>query len=149
MRWGLAVDKDGVPEVGRDGTPTGRMDWIPTGEDGFDGYLKWLGRTKSTAFVALIKSMIPHQLNVRSEKTTDVRYRSFAEVKADLKAAGYSDEKVQYLIEDLLPHNKVSVVNAKPETPVKALAGADGGAGQGDYIDEDGILRNEQTNPRP
>ena len=66
---GLAVDKDGVPEVGRDGTPTGRMDWIPTGEDGFDGYLKWLGRTNSTAFVALIKSMIPRQVNVRSEKT--------------------------------------------------------------------------------
>ena len=93
MRWGLAVDKDGNPEVGPDCKPTGRMEWIPTGEDGFDGWLRWLGRTNSTAFVALIKSMIPHQPNVRTEKHADVRYRSFAEVSADLRAAGLTDER--------------------------------------------------------
>ena len=46
---GIGDDKDGNPEVDANGTPTGRMDWIPTGEDGFDGYLKWLGKTNSTA----------------------------------------------------------------------------------------------------
>ena len=51
------------------------------------------------------------------------------------------------LVEDLRPQ-KMSVVNAEPKTPTKTLADADGGAG-GDYLDEDGILRNEKTNPRP
>ena len=97
--------------------------------------------------MALIKSMIPHQPNVRTEKHADVRYRSFAEVSADLRAAGLTDEKIEMLVEDLRPQ-KMSVVNAEPKTPTKTLADADGGAG-GDYLDEDGILRNEKTNPRP
>ena len=44
--------KDGVPEVGADGKPTGRMVWTPRGEDGFLGYLQWLGINNSTAFSA-------------------------------------------------------------------------------------------------
>ena len=144
MRQALVVDKDGNPEVGSDGVPTGRMAWTPSGEEGFKGYLKWLGINNSTAFVALIKSMIPHQVNLRTEKIPDIRYRTFAEVKADLKAVGYSDEKIEMLVEDLRP-KKVIAVNAESktpaETPTKTPAAA---GGQGDYLDEDGILRDAE-----
>ena len=91
LRQGLVTDKDGNPEVDANGTPTGRMDWVATGEDGFDGYLKWLGKTNSTAFVDLIKSMVPHQVNVRTEKAEPEKYRTVEEVEADLRAGGYSD----------------------------------------------------------
>jgi hypothetical protein len=70
------------------------MEWIPTAEEGFDGYLKWLGKTNSTAFVALIKSLIPHQVNVRTETLKKVEYRSFEEVLVELRASGLSDEKI-------------------------------------------------------
>jgi hypothetical protein len=77
------------------------MEWIPTGEDGFDGYLRWLGKTNSTAFVALVKSLIPHQVNVRTETLKKVEYRTFEEVYVSLKASGLSDEKIDLLLEDL------------------------------------------------
>ena len=85
LRQGLVTDKDGNPEVDANGTPTGRMDWVATGEDGFDGYLKWLGKTNSTAFVALIKSMVPHQVNVRTEKAEPEKYRTVEEVAGQHK----------------------------------------------------------------
>ena len=107
------------------------------GEGGFDGWLEWLGTTNTTGFVALIKSMIPHQVNLRTEKGEPEKYRTVEEIEADLRAGGYSDEKIAFLIEDLRPQNKVSAVNAEPKTPkMKTLAGANGGAGQGgDYLD--------------
>ena len=144
LRQGLVTDKDGNPEVDANGTPTGRMDWVATGEDGFDGYLKWLGKTNSTAFVALIKSMVPHQVNVRTEKAEPEKYRTVEEVEADLRAGGYSDEKIAYLLSDLRPKKTVSdvgggAVNGGPEAmPPSAALKQDVG---GDYIDEDGVLR--------
>ena len=80
------------------------------GEGGFDGWLEWLGTTNTTGFVALIKSMIPHQVNLRTEKGEPEKYRTVEEIEADLRAGGYSDEKIAFLIEDLRPQNKVSAV---------------------------------------
>jgi len=86
-----------------------------------------VGRVKGT----------PNKLHMRTEKAEPEPYRTVEEVEADLRAGGYSDEKIAFLIEDLRPQNKVSAVNAEPKTPkMKTLAGANGGAGQGgDYLD--------------
>ncbi len=44
------------------------------------------------------------QINAKTERTDfqDVRYRTFAEVYADLKKVGHSDEKIEWLINDLI-----------------------------------------------
>jgi hypothetical protein len=44
---------------------------VPDSEEGFKGYLKWLGINNSTAFVALMKSMIPLQINTRPPARVD------------------------------------------------------------------------------
>jgi hypothetical protein len=54
----------------------------------------------STAFVALVKSMIPAQVHSRIEKHEKVEYRSFEEVLVELKASGLSDDN-NLLLEDL------------------------------------------------
>jgi len=127
---------------------------VSTGDEGVKGYLKWAAVHQPARFLAMLTRILPMQINAKTERPgsqPDVRYRTFAEVKADLKAAGYRDEKIEYLIDDLRPKKNmvVGAVNAESKAPVETPAAADGAAGHGDYIDEDGILRNEKTNPRP
>jgi hypothetical protein len=50
-------------------------------------------------------------MNVRTQKTVDIAYRSFEEVLVDLKATGLSDEKIDLLLEDLRPGNKARGLN--------------------------------------
>ena len=145
-----------VETVGADGKSKVQLHY--EGEDGIVGYMMWLGLHHPASFAAILGRTQTREINAKVERRlgvdADIRYRSFAEVKADLRAAGYSDEKIQYLIEDLRPKSKVGAANPGPpktptETSAAAGAAADGGAVQGDYLDEDGNLRNEKTNPRP
>jgi hypothetical protein len=119
---------------------------VSTGDEGMKGYLKWAAVHQPARFLAMLTRILPMQINAkteRTEKTPEVRYRTFAEVERDLKAVGYSDEKIQMLVEDLRPKKVSAVVDAGPagpKTPTETPAGADGGAG-GDYLDEDGKLK--------
>ena len=143
-QYRAAVDEFGHAEVGPDGKLTGRMEWVSTGEGGFDGYLEWLGLANTTGFVALIKSMIPHQVNLRTEKAEPENYRTVEDIAAELRAGGYSDEKIAFLLSDLRPKNPVidiegGAVNGGPKAEQPAAAPKQGDVG--DYIDEDGVLR--------
>ncbi len=86
---------------------------VSTGEEGMKGYLKWAAVHQPARFLAMLTRILPMQINAKTESPgswTDVRYRTSAEVKADLKAAGYSDERIEWLVADL--RNKVQPVNA-------------------------------------
>ena len=115
------------------------------GEEGRKGYLKHLAVHHPAIYGP--SRLVPHELNARIDTrnlnvNADVRYRSFEEVRADMRAVGYTDEKIEYLIEDLRPKNKVAVVaNAEPKKPMETPAVADAAVGEGDYLDEDGNLR--------
>jgi hypothetical protein len=71
------------------------------GDGGVVGFLKWAALNHTAAFLAQFGRLIPAQMNVRSEKTVDIAYRSFEEVLVDLKATGLTDEKIELLLEDL------------------------------------------------
>lgn len=138
-----------VETVGADGKSKVQLHY--EGEDGIVGYMMWLGLHHPASFAAILGRTQTREINAKVERRlgvdADVRYRTVAEVEADLRRVGYSDEKIQFLIEDLRPQNKVSMVNAEPKTPMKTLAGANGGTGPGDYLDEDGTLRNVKDEP--
>jgi len=87
--------------VDADGKPTGEVRWVEHPDQGFKGFLKWLVQNNSSAWVALMRSLIPHQVNLRTEKVEPVKYRSAEEIDADLRAAGFSDEKIAFLIKML------------------------------------------------
>ena len=77
---------------------------VPTGDEGMKGYLKWAAVHQPARFLAMLTRILPMQINAKTERTglnPDVRYRSFEEVEADLRAVGYSDEKIAWFIEDL------------------------------------------------
>ncbi len=87
---------------------------VSTGDEGMKGYLKWAAVHQPARFLAMLTRILPMQINAKTERPglqADVRYRSFDEVRAELKAAGYTDEKIETLVEDLLPR-KVQSVNA-------------------------------------
>jgi hypothetical protein len=90
---------------------------VSTGDEGVKSYLKWAAVHQPARFLAMPTRILPMQINAKTERPgfPDVRYRTFAEVKADLKAAGYSDEKIEDLIEDLRPVKPASRVQTEEE----------------------------------
>jgi hypothetical protein len=66
---------------------------VSTSDEGVKGYLKWAAVHQPARFLAM--------LTRRPGSETDVRYRTYAQVVADLRKVGYSEEKIQWLIEDL------------------------------------------------
>ena len=93
---------------------------VSTGDEGVKGYLKWAAVHQPARFLAMLTRILPMQINAKTERPgfPDVRYRTFAEVKADLKAAGYSDEKIEWLVADLKgakPVNAASSVQTEEE----------------------------------
>jgi hypothetical protein len=86
---------------------------VSTGDEGMKGYLKWAAVYQPARFLAMLTRILPMQINAKTERRDshqDVRYRTVAEVDADLRKAGFSDEKIEWLVEDLRP--KVQPVNA-------------------------------------
>ncbi len=118
---------------------------VPTGDDGVKGYLKWAAVHQPARFLAMLTRTLPMQINAKTERTgfpRDVEYRTFAEVAADLRASGFSDEKIEMLVEDLRPKKVIAASAEQPNAPAETPAAAGAAAGQGDYLDEDGNLRN-------
>ena len=113
----------------------------PVGWSGFrparaalTGYLEWLGLANTTGFVALIKSMIPHQVNLRTERVEPEKYRTVEDIAAELRAGGYTDEKIAFLLSDLRPKNQVidiegGAVNGGPKVEQPAAAPKQGDVG--------------------
>jgi hypothetical protein len=134
-----------VPRLDAEGKEIGRE--LIAGEGGLVGYLTWAAINRSNAFMAQLGRFIPAELNARFDRRSlnvnaDVRYRTVEEIDADLRAVGYSDEKIASLIEDLRPQS-LSVINGvEPEKPA-----AKPETGGGDYLDEDGVLRNAKGEP--
>ena len=62
------------------GKPTGEVRWVEHPDQGFKGFLKWLVQNNSSAWVALMRSLIPHQVNLRTEKVEPVKYRPAEEM---------------------------------------------------------------------
>ncbi len=95
-----------VEKLDKDGKPTGQFDLVWSGEEGRKGYLKWLAVYHPAIYGPMFARLVPHELNQRIDNrnltiNADVRYRTFAEVEAELKKGGFSDEKIQFMIEDL------------------------------------------------
>jgi hypothetical protein len=90
-----------VKTVGENGKETTELQC--DGDGGVVGFLKWAALYHTAAFLSQFGRLIPAQMNVRTEKTVDIAYRSFEEVLVDLKATGLTDEKIELLLEDLRP----------------------------------------------
>jgi hypothetical protein len=90
-----------VKTVGENGKETTELQC--DGDGGLVGFLKWAALYHTAAFLSQFGRLIPAQMNVRTEKTVDIAYRSFEEVLVDLKATGLTDEKIELLLEDLRP----------------------------------------------
>ena len=75
--------------------------WI--GDGGRKGYLRWLAVYHPAQFAPMLARILPLQINARSEKLVEVTYRTAEEVTQELKEAGFTDEKIDLLLEDLRP----------------------------------------------
>lgn len=131
---------------------------VATGEEGVKGYLKWAAVHQPARFLAMLTRALPMQINAKTERPgsgTDVRYQSFEEVVAEMKAVGYTDEQIAYLISDLRPKGMPLVAPAeagapkaeapkaeapKAEEPKAEAGGQAVPVAGGDYLDEDGNL---------
>jgi hypothetical protein len=69
------------------------------------GYLTWAAINRSNAFIAQLGRFIPARLDAKVEaaysQQPPVKYRTIEEVDADLREMGWTDEKIQLLVEDL------------------------------------------------
>ncbi len=91
---------------------------VSTGDEGMKGYLKWAAVHQPARFLAMLTRILPMQINAKTESPgfqPDVRYRSFAEVRADMRAVGYSEEKIESLIADLRPPKPAPRVQTEEE----------------------------------
>jgi hypothetical protein len=89
-----------VPTLDNNGKEIGRQ--MFRGAGGLVGYLTWAAMYRANAFIAQLGRIIPAEVNAKIEKTfEDVTYRTVEEITIELKAAGYNDEKINFLLEDL------------------------------------------------
>jgi uncharacterized protein YuzE len=58
------------------------------GDGGIVGFLKWAALNHTAAFLSQFGRLIPAQMNVRTQKTVDIAYRSLEEVIVEMKATG-------------------------------------------------------------
>jgi hypothetical protein len=63
-----------VKTVGENGKETTELQY--DGDGGIVGFLKWAALNHTAAFLSQFGRLIPAQMNVRTQKTVDIAYRS-------------------------------------------------------------------------
>ena len=89
-----------------DGKPTGEIKMISTGEGGTTGYLEWLGLNHPRTFAAMLSRVMPMQLNLKTNTSLKVTYKTVEETRLALKERGIEPSFVAEILKLEAPKRK-------------------------------------------
>jgi hypothetical protein len=88
-----------VPILDEYGKPTGEYEFEYSGVDGLLGYLRWAAINRPASFLALLGRVLPLQLNIKSERSLKVTYKTVEETRAALKERGIEPSMVAEILQ--------------------------------------------------
>lgn len=94
-----------VAVLDEEGLPTGQYEYEYSGHDGLIGYLKWAGIHRPSSFLALLGRILPMQMNIKSERSLKVVYKTVEETRLALKERGIEPSMIAEVLQ-LTPPKK-------------------------------------------
>jgi hypothetical protein len=88
-----------VQVLDADGNPTDEIEFEYSGVDGLLGYLRWAAINRPASFLALLGRVLPLQLNIKSERSLKVTYKTVEETRAALKERGIEPGMVAEILQ--------------------------------------------------
>jgi hypothetical protein len=88
-----------VAVLDEDGRPTGEYEFEYSGVDGLLGYLRWAGVNRPASFLSLLGRVLPLQLNIKTERSLKVTYKTVEETRAALKERGIEPSMVAEILQ--------------------------------------------------
>jgi hypothetical protein len=94
-----------VAVLDEEGLPTGQYEYEYSGHDGLIGYLKWAGIHRPSSFLALLGRILPMQMNLKSERSLKVVYKTVEETRLALKERGIEPSMIAEVLQLTPPKN--------------------------------------------